>query len=53
MKIWQKAAIAVAVVLVIGGIVWYSIYKANQNVVTVQTGPRRPAGPDLAGHRLG
>jgi len=45
MKIWQKAAIAVAVVLVIGGIVWYSIYKANQNVVTVQTG--RVARQDL------
>jgi HlyD family secretion protein len=38
MKIWQKAAIAVAVVLVVGGIVWYSVYKANQDVVTVQTG---------------
>ena len=45
MKIWQKAAIAVAVVLVIGGIVWYSIYKSNQNVVTVQTG--RVARQDL------
>ncbi len=45
MKIWQKAAIAVSVVLVIGGIVWYSIYKANQNVVTVQTG--RVARQDL------
>src|SRR5579863_10079645 len=38
MKIWQKATIAVAAVLVIGGIVWFSIYKANENVVTVQTG---------------
>ena len=38
MKIWQKAMIAVGVVLVVGGIVWYSIYKSNQNVVTVQTG---------------
>ena len=45
MKIWQKAAIAAAVILVIGGIVWYSIYKANQNVVTVQTG--RVARQDL------
>jgi HlyD family secretion protein len=45
MKIWQKAAIAVAVILVIGGIVWYSIYKANENVVTVQTG--RVARQDL------
>src|SRR5277367_371670 len=38
MKIWQKAAIAGAGVLIIAGIVWYSVYKANQNVVTVQTG---------------
>src|SRR5271163_5220217 len=38
MKIWQKAAIAGAGVLVIAGIVWYSVYKANQDVVTVQTG---------------
>src|SRR5580658_10652937 len=38
MKIWQKAAIAVGVVLVVGGIVWYSVYKSNQNVVVVQTG---------------
>ncbi len=45
MKIWQKATIAVTVLLVIGGIVWYSIYKANQNVVTVQTG--RVARQDL------
>ncbi len=45
MKIWQKATIAVVVVLLIGGITWYSIYKANQNVVTVQTG--RVARQDL------
>jgi HlyD family secretion protein len=45
MKIWQKAAITVAVLLVVGGIVWYSIYKSNQNVVTVQTG--RVARQDL------
>jgi HlyD family secretion protein len=45
MKIWQKAAIAVSVVLVIGGITWYSIYKANENVVTVQTA--RVARQDL------
>jgi len=37
MKIWQKAVIAGGVLLVVGGIVWYSVYKANQNVVTVQT----------------
>src|SRR5271154_6990223 len=45
MKIWQKATIAVVVVLVIGGIAWYSIYKSNQNVVVVQTG--RVARQDL------
>jgi HlyD family secretion protein len=45
MKIWHKAGIAAAVVLVIGGIAWYSIYKSNQNVVTVQTG--RVARQDL------
>jgi HlyD family secretion protein len=45
MKIWQKATIAVSAVLVIGGIAWYSIYKANQNVVTVQTA--RVARQDL------
>jgi len=45
MKIWQKATIAVVVVLLIGGITWYSIYKSNQNVVTVQTG--RVARQDL------
>jgi HlyD family secretion protein len=38
MKIWQKAVIAAVAVLVIGGIVWFSVYKSNQNVVTVQTG---------------
>jgi HlyD family secretion protein len=38
MKNWQKATIAAGAVLVIGGIVWFSIYKANENVVTVQTG---------------
>ncbi len=45
MKIWQKATIAAAVVLVIGGIAWYSIYESNQNVVVVQTG--RVARQDL------
>lgn len=38
MKIWQKAAIAGAGVFVVAGIVWFSVYKANQDVVTVQTG---------------
>ena len=38
MKTWQKIAIGVGAVIVIGGMAWYSIYKSNQNVVTVQTG---------------
>jgi HlyD family secretion protein len=38
MKIWQKAAIAAAGLVVVIGIVWFSVYKANQNTVTVQTG---------------
>ena len=38
MKIWQKVAIGAGIVVVIGGMAWYSIYRANQGVVTVQTG---------------
>ena len=38
MKTWQKAAIAGGAIVVIGGIVWYSVYQSNQNVVTVQSG---------------
>src|ERR1017187_2881633 len=38
MKTWQKVTIAVAAVAVIGGMTWYSIYKSNQGVTTVQTG---------------
>ena len=38
MKIWKKAVIGAAALLVVAGIVWYSAYKANQNVVVVQTG---------------
>jgi HlyD family secretion protein len=38
MKTWQKIGIAAVGVLVLGGITWYSIYKSNQNVVTVQSG---------------
>jgi HlyD family secretion protein len=45
MKIWQKAVIGVVALLVILGIVWFSVYKANQNVVVVQTG--RAAREDL------
>ncbi len=38
MKTWQKVLIVVAVVAVLGGIVWYSVYQTNKGVVTVQTG---------------
>jgi HlyD family secretion protein len=37
MKTWQKASIAVGSVVVLGGIVWFSINQANKGVVTVQT----------------
>jgi HlyD family secretion protein len=45
MKTWQKAMIAAGVVVLIGGIAWYSIYKSNQGVTAVQTG--RAAREDL------
>jgi HlyD family secretion protein len=45
MKTWHKIAIAAGGVVVLGGIAWYSVYKSNQNVVTVQTG--RVARQDL------
>src|SRR5277367_5244094 len=38
MKTWQKVLIAVAIIAVLGGIVWYSVYQNNKGVVTVQTG---------------
>ena len=38
MKIWQKVAVAAGALAVIGGMAWYSIYRANRGVVTVQTG---------------
>lgn len=38
MKTWQKIGIAVGGVAVLGGIAWYSIYKSNQDLVTVQSG---------------
>ncbi|MGA8677064.1 MAG: efflux RND transporter periplasmic adaptor subunit [Candidatus Acidiferrales bacterium] len=38
MKTWQKSGIGVGVVLVLGGISWFSIYQVNKGVVTVQTG---------------
>jgi HlyD family secretion protein len=37
MKTWQKVGIGVSVVVVLGGIVWFSINQANKGVVTVQT----------------
>jgi HlyD family secretion protein len=45
MKTWQKIAIGAGGVLVLGGIVWYSVSKANADLVTVQTG--RVAKQDL------
>jgi HlyD family secretion protein len=38
MKMWQKMGIAVGGVVVLGGIAWYSIYKSNEDLVTVQSG---------------
>ena len=37
MKAWKKVCIGVAVVIVAGGIVTYSVKQANKDVVTVQT----------------
>jgi HlyD family secretion protein len=37
MKTWQKAAIGVGAVVVLGGIVLFSVNAANKGVVTVQT----------------
>jgi HlyD family secretion protein len=37
MKTWQKVAIGVGAVVVLGGIVLFSINQANKGVVTVQT----------------
>src|ERR1700723_3549192 len=38
MKTWQKATIGAGVVLVLGGMAWFSAYQANKGVVAVQTG---------------
>jgi HlyD family secretion protein len=38
MKTWQKIAIGTGVALLVGGVAWYSVYRANKDVVTVQTG---------------
>ena len=37
MKTWQKVAIGVGAVVVVGGIVLFSVIQANRGVVTVQT----------------
>jgi len=37
MKTWQKVAIGLGAVAVVGGIVMYSVNQANKGVVTVQT----------------
>ena len=37
MKTWQKVAIGVGAVVVLGGIVMFSVNQANKGVVTVQT----------------
>src|SRR6202522_908843 len=38
MKTWQKATIGAGVVLVLGGMAWFSAYQVNKGVVAVQTG---------------
>jgi HlyD family secretion protein len=38
MKTWQKAVIGVAVLSALAIIAWVSVYEANKDVVTVQTG---------------
>lgn len=38
MKIWQKMTVGACLLPMIGGMTWYSIHRANQGVVTVQTG---------------
>src|ERR1700730_10662521 len=37
MKVWQKVAIGAAL-LALGGIVWFTVYRLNKGVVTVETG---------------
>jgi len=38
MKTWHKIAIGVGLAVVIAGIAWYSVYQANKDTITVQTG---------------
>jgi HlyD family secretion protein len=42
MKTWQKVAIGVGAVVVLGGIVLFSVNQANKGVVTVQTAKVAP-----------
>ncbi len=43
MKTWQKVCTGVGVVAALGGVVAYSVHKANKGVVTVQTAKVTPA----------
>jgi HlyD family secretion protein len=43
MKTWQKVCIGVGAVAVLGGVVAYTVNKANKGVVTVQTAKVAPA----------
>src|ERR1700690_2869272 len=38
MKTWRKVSIAAGVLVLVLGIVWFSVYQTNKGVVTVQTG---------------
>ena len=38
MKTWQKIRTGAGAVVVLGGVVWFSIYQVSKGVVTVQTG---------------
>jgi HlyD family secretion protein len=38
MKMGQKVAIGVGAAIVLGGMVWFSVYQVNKGVVTVQSG---------------
>src|SRR6202022_4511621 len=42
MKTWHKVAIGAGVVVVLGGVVWFSVNQANKGVVTVQTAKVAP-----------
>ena len=38
MKTWQKVSIGAGVLILVVGMVWFSVYQTNKGVVTVQTG---------------